>query len=56
MDEKSWGMIKFVGGLVALYFAWKAGIGMNIPGAVAILAFLALIGGGFKAWGKKGRR
>lgn len=56
MDEKSWGMIKFVGGLVALYFAWKAGIGMNIPGAVAILAFLALFDGAYAAWGKKRRR
>jgi hypothetical protein len=54
MDEKTWGMIKAVGGLVALWWAWKAGIAMNtIAGAVAILAVLAVIGGANKAWGKK---
>jgi hypothetical protein len=54
MDEKTWGMIKAVGGLVALWWAWKAGIAMNtIAGAVAILAVLMIIGGANKAWGKK---
>ncbi len=55
MDEKTWGMIKAIGGLVALYLAWKTvpAIGMNLTGAVAILAVLAFIGGANKAWGKK---
>jgi hypothetical protein len=49
MDMKTWGWIKVVGGLVALYWAWQAGIGMNLTGAVAILAALTIVGGASKA-------
>ncbi|MEM4248271.1 MAG: hypothetical protein QXH80_03305 [Candidatus Nanoarchaeia archaeon] len=51
MDAKTWGLIKVIGGLVALWwvwpFAWK-----TVQGAVAILAILTIIGGAYKAWGK----
>jgi len=53
MDQKTWGYIKVIGGLIALWWAWKAGFGMNINGAVAILAVLTLIGGAWKATSKK---
>ena len=52
MDQKTWGWIKVLGGAVALYWAWNAGIGMNITGSVAILAVLMLIGGALKAMSK----
>ena len=52
MDTKTWGMIKVIGGLVALWWAWNAGLGMNLAGAVAILAALTAIGGAYKASGK----
>lgn len=52
-DMQTWGWIKVVGGLVALWWAWNAGIGMDINGAVAILAVLTIIGGYWKASGKK---
>jgi hypothetical protein len=52
MDMKTWGWIKVVGGLVALYWAWQAGIGMNLTGAVAILAALTIVGGASKASSK----
>lgn len=56
MDIKTWGWVKLVGGAIAFWWAWQAGLGMNINGAVAILAALAFIGGAYKAMGKKGRR
>jgi hypothetical protein len=52
MDMKTWGWIKVIGGLVALYFAWQTGIGMNLTGAVAILAALTIVGGASKASSK----
>ena len=45
IDPKTWGWIKVIGGAVAFWWAWKAGIGMNINGAIAILAALAVLGG-----------
>ncbi len=51
-DTKTWGWIKVIGGLVALWFSWKEGLGMNLAGAVAILALLTIIGGYFKTTGK----
>ena len=54
MDTKTWGWIKVVAGLLAFYFAWKTGpIGMNLEGAVAILALITLAGGAMKAMDKK---
>lgn len=54
MDTKTWGWVKVIGGLLALYFAWISGpIGMNMAGAVAILALLTLAGGAMKAMAKK---
>lgn len=53
MDTKTWGYIKVLGGAVALWWAWNAGIAMDINGAVAILAALTLLGGAFKAMNKK---
>jgi|GEM_PF-6321886 len=53
MDMKTWGWIKVVGGAVAFYWAWQAGIGANMAGAVAILAALAFLGGANAAMGKK---
>lgn len=53
LDDKSWGLIKVVGGAVAFWWAWQSGAGQNLAGAVAILAALAVIGGASKAWGKK---
>ncbi|MCX6774500.1 MAG: hypothetical protein NTY99_00200 [DPANN group archaeon] len=53
IEPKTWGWIKVLGGLVAFWWTWKAGIGMNLNGAVAILAVLALIGGLNYAMGKK---
>lgn len=52
MDQKTWGWIKVIGGAIAFWFAYNAGIGMDITGAVAILAALTLLGGAFKAMGK----
>ncbi len=53
MDQKTWGWIKVLGGAVAFYWAWNAGgIGMNLYGAVEILAVLTLLGGAFKAMSK----
>ena len=52
MDQKTWGWIKVLGGAVAFYWAWLAGIGMNINGAVAILAALTILGGAFKSMSK----
>jgi len=55
MDEQTWGWIKVLGGLIALWLAWRAGIAMNINGAIAILAAITLIGGALKSTGKKRR-
>jgi hypothetical protein len=52
MDAKTWGYIKVLGGLIVLWFAWKEGIGMNLAGAVTILALLTVAGGYFKTTGK----
>ncbi|MEM2874131.1 MAG: hypothetical protein QW063_01630 [Candidatus Nanoarchaeia archaeon] len=52
-DPKTWGWIKVVGGAIAFWWAWKAGIGMNVTGSVAILAILAFLGGLKLAMGKK---
>jgi len=54
IDPKTWGWIKVLGGLVAFWFAWKAGITMySLGGAVAILAALVIIGGLNLAMSKK---
>jgi hypothetical protein len=52
MDLKTWGWIKVLGGLVVLWLAWQAGIGMNLAGAITILALLTIAGGYYKATGK----
>jgi len=52
MDIKTWGLVKVVGGAVAFWWAWQAGAGSNLAGAVAILAALTAIGGATKAWSK----
>lgn len=52
MDQKTWGWIKVLAGLIVLWFSWKAGIGMNLAGAVAILGLLTIAGGYFKATAK----
>lgn len=52
LDPKTWGWIKVVGGLIALWLAWQAGLGANLAGAVAILALLTVAGGAYKALGK----
>jgi hypothetical protein len=53
MDAKTWGWIKVVGGAVAFWWAWQAGLGANLNGAVAILAALAFLGGANLAMGKR---
>ena len=53
MDIKTWGWIKVVGGAVAFWWAWQAGLGANINGAVAILAALAFLGGANASMGKR---
>jgi hypothetical protein len=46
IDPKTWGYIKVLGGLGALYIAYlNRPLGLNIPGAIAILAILVVIGG-----------
>lgn len=51
-DMKTWGWVKVIGGLIALWWAWKAGLGLNINGAVAILALLTIVGGYWKTTAK----
>ena len=53
MVTKTWGWVKVIGGAVAVWFAWQAGIGANLAGAVAILGALAFLGGLNVAMGKK---
>ncbi len=56
MDQKTWGWIKVLGGLIALYFSgkiWMAAKGDTIALSVAILALLTVVGGYWKATGKK---
>lgn len=52
MDVKTWGWVKVLAGLIVLWFAWKEGIGMNLAGAVTILALLTIFGGYIKTTGK----
>ncbi|MFH0869091.1 MAG: hypothetical protein V1839_02610 [archaeon] len=59
MDEKTWGWIKVLAGLLALWFTWKTPgfvMGMNVYGAIVLIAVITLIGGAMKATEKKGRR
>ncbi len=51
-DMKTWGWVKVIGGLIALWFAWGAGLGMNLAGAIAILSLLTIVGGYYKTTGK----
>jgi len=53
LDPQTWGWVKVVGGLVAFWWAWQAGLGADLNGAVAILAALAFIGGANTAFGKR---
>jgi len=54
IDPQTWGWVKLVGGLVALWWAWQSGtLGANLTGSVAILAVLALLGGANVAFGKR---
>lgn len=52
MDQKTWGWVKVLGGLIVLWFAWQADIGMNLAGAVALLGLFTIVGGYFKTTGK----
>ena len=45
LNVKTWGGIKLIGSAIAFWWAWQSGIGMNLAGAVAIIAGLKIIGG-----------
>lgn len=44
-DAKVWGWVKLIAAVIAFWWAWNAGVGMNLAGAVAILAGLKVLGG-----------
>ena len=45
IDHETWNWIKIIAGAVAFYWAWQAGLGANLAGAVAILAGVKVLGG-----------
>jgi hypothetical protein len=54
MDQKTWGWIKVLGGLVALWFSGRAWMATadNVSLAVVMLSLLTIAGGYWKSTGK----